>query len=230
MNRKQRRIADRAAAQEHVKARRALALKVFHEVDELVDREIARSVESGRRPSCAKGCSHCCREELYAPRAEAEAIVEWLDGAAPHVLEAMKPRIAAWLAWYRSEFPALVARGIARRDAFYSHGPACPALVDDTCAIYPVRPMFCRTHHVTSPVDACRPEGDPARLDAPIQRMTTLLARAAPIGTKLRALVEAQGAEFQGTVHLLAEWLAHLLGVEQQPWRTAGVSGAGAAR
>lgn len=26
-----------------------------------------------------------------------------------------------------------------------------------------------------------------------------------------------------GTVHLLAEWLAHLLDVEQQPWRTATV-------
>jgi Fe-S-cluster containining protein len=222
MNRKQRRIADRAAAQQHVKERRSLALKVFHEVDDLVDREIARSVETGRTPTCAKGCSHCCREELYAPRAEAEAIVDWLDSSAPHVLDGLKARIAAWLAWYRSEFPALVARGIARRDAFYSHGPACPALVDDTCAIYPVRPMFCRTHYVTSPVDACRPGGDPARLDAPIQRMTTLFARAAPIGTRLRALVEAQGADFQATVHLLPEWLAHLLGVEQQPWRTAG--------
>jgi hypothetical protein len=221
MNRKQRRIADRVAVQQHAKERRALALKVFHEVDELVDREIARSVESGRKPTCSRGCSHCCREELYAPRAEAEAIVEWLDSSAPHLIEGLKTRIAAWLAWYRSEFPDLVARGIARRDAFYSHGPACPALVDDACAIYPVRPVFCRTHYVTSPVDACRPEGDPARLDAPIQRMT-IFAKAAPIGTKLRALVEAQGADFQGTVHLLPEWLAHLLGVEQQPWRTAG--------
>ena len=59
MNRKQRRIADRLAAQQHVKERRAIALRVFHEVDELVDREIARSVENGRKPSCSRGCSHC---------------------------------------------------------------------------------------------------------------------------------------------------------------------------
>jgi hypothetical protein len=38
---------------------------------------------------------------------------------------------------------------------------------------------------------------------------------------KLRALIENQGADFNGTVHLLTEWLAHLLGVEAQPWRTA---------
>jgi hypothetical protein len=73
---------------------------------------------------------------------------------------------------------------------------------------------------VTSPVDACRPEGDPARIDVPIERMT-IFAKAAPIGTKLRALVEAQGADFKGTVRLLPEWLAHLLDVEPQPWRTA---------
>jgi Fe-S-cluster containining protein len=220
MNRKQRRIADRLAAQQHVQERRSLALKVFQEVDELVDREIARSVENGRTPSCSKGCSHCCREELYAPRAEAEAIVEWLDSAASEVVDGLRTRIAAWLDWYRSELPGLVAGGIARRDAFYSHGPACPALVDDACAIYPVRPVFCRTHLVTSPVDACRPDGDPARIDVPIERMTTF-AKAAPIGTKLRALVEAQGADFKGTVRLLPEWLAHLLDVEPQPWRTA---------
>lgn len=220
MNRKQRRIADRLAAQQHVKERRSLALKVFQEVDDLVDREVARAVEKGRKPTCSKGCSHCCRQELYAPRAEVEAMIEWLESSAPHLLEGLKARIAAWLDWYRSQYPKLVAGGIARRDAFYHHGPPCPALVDDACAVYPVRPMFCRTHYVTSPVDACRPEGDSARVDAPIERMT-IFAKAAPIGTRLRALVESQGADFTGTVHLLAEWLAHLLGVEPQPWRTA---------
>jgi hypothetical protein len=220
MNRKQRRIADKLAAQQHVKERCSLALKVFHEVDELVDREVRRSIEKGRRPTCSKGCSHCCRQEIYVPRAEVEAIVEWLESSAPDLVDGLKTRIAAWLDWYRSDYPKLVAGGIARSDAFYSHGPPCPALIDDACAIYPVRPVFCRTHYVTSPADACRPAGDPARVDVPIERMS-IFAKTAPIGVKLRALIESQGADFQGTVHLLAEWLAHLLDMEQQPWRTA---------
>lgn len=223
MNRKQQRIADKLAAQEHVKQRRALALQVFQDVDDLVDREVARSIANGKPPTCARGCSHCCRQELYAPRAEVEAIVAWLETSGPHLVADLKARIAAWLDWYRTAFPALIARGVSRRDAFYSHAPPCPALVDDVCTIYPVRPVFCRTHAVTSPPDACRPEGDPARLDVPIESMR-IFTKTAQVASKLRALVESQGADFQGTVHLLAEWLAHLLGVEQQPWRTAASS------
>jgi Fe-S-cluster containining protein len=220
MNRKQQRIADKLAAQQHAKERRSLALKVFHEVDDLVEREVARSAAKGRQPTCSKGCSHCCRQELYVPRAEAEAIVEWLESSGPHLIDDLKVRIKAWLDWYRSQYPKLVASGIIRRDAFYAHGPPCPALVDDACSIYPVRPVFCRTHYVTSPADACRPLGDPARPDMQIEPMQ-IFAKTAPIGTRLRALIESQGADFNGTVHLLTEWLAHLLEVEQQPWRTA---------
>lgn len=220
MNRKQQRIAGKQAAQQHVQQRRALALQVFQEVDELVDREIARSVAKGRPPTCVKGCSHCCRQEVYAPRAEVEAIVEWLEGSAPHLIADLAARIEGWLRWYRTEYPALVASGVPRHAAFYAHAPPCPALVDGACSIYPVRPVFCRTHQVTSPADACRPGGDPARLDVPIEPMA-IVPRAAHVATKLRVLVESQGADFNATVHLLVEWLAHLLGVEAQPWRTA---------
>jgi Fe-S-cluster containining protein len=218
MNRKQQRIAEKKATLEHVQQRRSLALKVFDEVDGMVEREIARSAAAGRPATCSKGCSHCCRQEIYVPRAEAEAMVQWLEGSAPHVIADLKVKIAAWLHWYRSEYPKLTASGVTRREALSSHGPECPALLDGACSIYPVRPIFCRTHYVTSPADACRAAGDPARLDVPIESMR-MFAKAAPIGVKLRALIESQGADFNGTVHLLAEWLAHLLGIEQQPWQ-----------
>jgi Fe-S-cluster containining protein len=220
MNRKQQRIADKLAAQQHVVQRRALALQVFRDVDELVDHELARSAEKGRPSTCAKRCAHCCRQEVYVPRAEVEAIVEWLETSAPHLIPELEIRIAGWLAWYRTEYPGLAASGLGPREAFTAHAPPCPALIDDACSIYPVRPVFCRTHHVTSPPDACRPPADPARLDAPVESMR-IFARTATVATKLRVLVESQGADFNGTVHLLAEWLAHLLGVEAQPWRTA---------
>jgi Fe-S-cluster containining protein len=223
MSRKQQRVAGKLAAQHHAQQRRSLALKVFDEVDALVDREVMRSAAKGRPPTCAKGCSHCCRQEIYAPRAEVEAIVEWLETSSPHLIAELKPRIAGWLDWYRSQYPRLVASGIAQRDAFNSHGPQCPALVDDACSIYPVRPMFCRTHYVSSPADACRPPGDPDRLDVPVESLR-IFTKTAPIATKLRALIESQGADFNGTVHFLAEWLAHLLEVEQQPWRSAPIA------
>src|SRR5438477_12855616 len=113
MSRKQQRIANKLATQEHATQRRSLALKVFDEVDALVDREVARSIARGRTPTCSRGCSHCCRQEVYVPRAEVEAIVEWLESSAPHLIADLKIRIAAWLSWYRSQYPRLVASGVS---------------------------------------------------------------------------------------------------------------------
>jgi hypothetical protein len=74
---------------------------------------------------------------------------------------------------------------------------------------------------MTSSPDACRPDGDPAYLQVPVERVDGIPSKTAPISGRLRTLIESQGADFKGTIHLLPEWLAHLLGVEQQPWRTA---------
>jgi len=220
MTRKQQRIGDKLATQHHAAARRGFALKVFEEVDAVVDRELTMLSAKGRRSTCAKGCSHCCRQETYVPRAEAEAAVEWLQRAAPHLIADLEVRLRAWLTWYRSEYPGLVAGGIARRDAFSAHGPQCPALVDDACSIYPVRPVFCRTYHVSSPADACRPAADPAHLDVPVE-VLAIAAKTTPIASTLRAFIQSQGSDFKGSVHLLAEWLIHLLEIEPEPWRTS---------
>jgi hypothetical protein len=42
-----------------------------------------------------------------------------------------------------------------------------------------------------------------------------------PAILRIRAEIERQGADFLATAHLLPEWLAHLLRIEQQPWLNA---------
>lgn len=220
VSRKRERATQKAAAQEHARARRSLTLRVYDDIDLLTSDEVSKMNAAGRAPTCRKGCSHCCRQQIRVPRAEAEVIVEWLLRDAVYLVNNLKTRLASWLAWYRTEYPKLLASDVDPADAFYSYGPQCPALVDDACSIYPVRPVVCRTHFVTSPPDACRPSGDPAYLDESTKPVIDLLLKTAPIAKQLRTLIESQGASFKGTVHLLPEWMAHLLEVEDQPWRT----------
>jgi hypothetical protein len=42
-----------------------------------------------------------------------------------------------------------------------------------------------------------------------------------PAVLRIRAEIERQGADFLSTVHLLPEWLAHLMKIEAQPWLDA---------
>ena len=102
----------------------------------------------------------------------------------------------------------------------YEHGPGCVALVDGACSIYPVRPLMCRMHFVTSPADACRPISDPAWANVPLAVLASISRVAQPAVLQIRGGVERQGTDFWATVHLLPEWLAHLLLVEDQPWRS----------
>ena len=205
-----------------VRERIAVTLESIEYCNELIASEMSLLSARGVAPSCGKGCSHCCRQEIRVPRAEAEAIVDWIETSWQlPAIEALKQKLRAWLAWYRTEYVRLVAEGETRQAAFYEFGPQCPALQDDACSIYPMRPMTCRTHYVTSPPDACRQEGDPLFLgEGLVNAIPSIVRVTEPSALRIRAVVEKQGADFFATVHLLPEWLAHLLRIEEQPWRS----------
>jgi hypothetical protein len=203
----------RALVRERIKVTRDAMV----ECDQQVERELDTLAARGITPACSRGCANCCRQGIFATRAEAEAVVDWLQASwSPDQLDALRARIRDWLSWYRSDYRRLVDRGVPRAVAFLEHGPFCVALVDHACSVYPVRPMSCRIHYVSSPPDACRTDDDPrAVVLSSIARVTQ------PAILKIRGMIERQGANFLGTVHLLPEWLAHLLRVEDQPWRTS---------
>lgn len=211
-----------ARARELVRERIGLVRAAMQRCDEDIERELAALASRGVVPTCSKGCAHCCRQEILVPRAEAEAVVDWLQSSwLPDQIEALRERLRAWLVWYHGEFKRRVDAGEDRQIATYEHGPGCVALVDNACSIYPVRPLMCRMHFVSSPADACRPAGDPAFAQGELLAVLPSIPRVAqPAVLQIRGGVERQGTEFWATVHLLPEWLAHLLRVEDQPWRS----------
>ncbi|MBI5740211.1 MAG: YkgJ family cysteine cluster protein [Nitrospirae bacterium] len=106
----------------------ALLLEAYH----IVDRGIARALEAeqkrGRKPACAKGCSHCCRTHKDIP---------------------VYPLELTGISWYVTEKIEGRARDALRdRLEHFKKDDPCPFLAEDACSIHPVRPMACRQFNV----------------------------------------------------------------------------------
>lgn len=146
--------------------------------------------------ACRAGCTACCRQDLHVSRVEAEHILGWL-GAHP-----LPPRDPAPTTV--DDHPLFEALQNGQPCAFLAQG--------GHCAIYPVRPIICRTHGlpVLTPedkLDSCPmnftqgelPAGDALRLellnqqlglvDLLYQRQTQQPAARVPLSA-LRQMVE----------------------------------------
>ncbi|MEZ4403875.1 MAG: YkgJ family cysteine cluster protein [Kofleriaceae bacterium] len=216
MGKKDIKRADKARKQGQADARQRVVLQVFHDADVAVEQVLNRLREAGKVPSCQRGCTHCCHLEIHASRAEAETIVAWLrEQRSPTELDRLRDRLRGWLAWARTDLPRLEAAGMPTGEAFLKHSPGCPMLEDGACSIYPVRPMPCRNHYVTSPPEACGPAADAT---STVKALPGVAQATGPIASAIRRVVEDQGGNFEATLHLLPEWVAHLLEVEANPW------------
>ena len=212
MGKAEQRRQDKARALAKADERRRVVLRVYQGCEESATRTLERLRIT---PTCTAGCSHCCNLEVPMSRAEGETIAAWLDeNATPEMRAEIRDRLRAWLVWYRDDYPRLVASGISRADAFFRHAPPCALLVGDRCSVYPVRPITCRNHLVSSPVAECDPavgSGDPTPILDVARASFDHVAQ-------LRALIDNQGGSYLASIHLIGEWLAHLLEVEREPW------------
>lgn len=120
----------------------------------------------GRTVSCRAGCGACCRQIVPISEYEALAILEWFDTLPEAEQAFIRARFEAALA-------ALDAKGMLERTRqsivvkdqphqqrfaldYFGAGVACPFLLNESCGIYPIRPMKCREYLVTSPAENCK--------------------------------------------------------------------------
>ena len=92
-----------------------------------------------KKLACGKGCGNCCVHQKDLP---------------------LYPHEIVGIYWYASEKISGQARDLLRnRLAVASGASGCPFLIDNSCAIHPVRPIGCRQFNVfTTP---CATEEDP---------------------------------------------------------------------
>ncbi len=217
MGKAEQRQKDKARALAKADARHRVVLRVYQGCDERGRATLGALAETGVTPSCREGCAHCCNLEIPMSRAEGETLVAWLREQAPARLDVVRERLRGWLAWYRTDYPRLVAAGMTRTDIFFRHAPPCALLEDNRCGAYAVRPITCRTHLVTSPVEVC----DPAVGTGDVDMLLAVAIATRDHVAELRHVIAQQGGSYLASIHLLPEWLAHLLEVELEPWRGA---------
>ncbi len=179
-------------------APRVRLLELFGKVDAFFDRVAAR-YPGPDGVTCHAGCDACCRRRLSVTGIEADAIEAWVRSLPAEPLAELQRRIAA------------------------SDPEACAALgIDGRCAIYPVRPLVCRSHGLPirfdadglDAIDACPLNfGDRALASLP----SGDVLRQATVSTVLGALSAAHADASQrarGERVDLAELLSRLLTLE----------------
>lgn len=131
----------------------------------------AQVEEQGRKVSCRAGCGACCRQLVPVSEAEASRLVRlmatWPSERRRVVLERFQRTLK------RLEQAGLLDRLRRTQDLrnvedrrqigmeYFALGLPCPFLEEQSCSIYPDRPMRCREYLVTSPAAHCadpRPE------------------------------------------------------------------------
>ena len=138
--------------------------------DSFISDTVAQLGETGRTISCKAGCAACCRHLVALSAFEAEALSTWIrtlpesrqQELARRFQEALTKVADAGIIDRMAKKGWLTEGDAAARiihDYFYLRIP-CPFLENERCSIYPIRPLICREHLVTSPPDHC---ADPAK-------------------------------------------------------------------
>ncbi len=164
--------------------------------DILVRRACERETKEGRSVSCKAGCGVCCYQMV--PLSPPEAI--WISKLVDHLEKSKEPGLADRFDNIAKRLQGLgmvedlldpdysddVALDIARK--YFSLKIPCPFLYDDSCSIYPYRPVACREYNVTSSPEYCAdPYSNnvvkvamPLPLSAPLARLTAKLTDTKP--------------------------------------------------
>lgn len=112
-----------------------------------VDREFGRVFELFRgRMQCRKGCSLCCRQMFSISLLEAAYISRAVKRMDPEKRETLRARARRYLEQRRAQIEDRGTAHPTEPDLPITTGLrlTCPALDDDACQIYSVRPIICR--------------------------------------------------------------------------------------
>ncbi len=186
---------------------------VYPLVDAAVACELDRlRSEEGIIPSCQSGCNHCCRYHIVMNIAEAQALAHFIrrELSAEQIAD-LRMRTHQWHEWDNSR-PGRPAAIIAEQTDLSNYDPCCPLLVNGACSVYPVRPVVCRAHYVSSHPRSCYGVNDPESTeDAPVV-LKSIVEAVSPFSRVIRDYIEDEGIHFSQSNMLLPQWLAIEMG------------------
>lgn len=149
---------------------------------------IENLARKGERVSCKPHCGACCRQPVPLSEIEVYQIAELVETMPEPRRSEIKERFRSAAEHFRSigwfdrmleqdlnhmkDKPIKLERSMIEVVLeYFAEGIACPFLEDESCSIYPNRPIVCREYLVTTPAMNC---ADPTaesvrRLELPIK-------------------------------------------------------------
>jgi Fe-S-cluster containining protein len=190
--------------------REQIVTAVYSAADAVIAGELSLLRGHGVRPRCQAGCSTCCAQLIVTNRLEVHAIGQYLRRHfTPQRLEALRLRVLEWNRWEEAGRDGTVQPAAATR--------RCPLLEGVECSVYPVRPLICRAHFVSTDPAWCRPALDVEERGGTPRVLESVRAAAAPFKHRLAVHVdrelEAAGLPREESVALLPPGLA-----EEMEW------------
>lgn len=186
---------------------------VYSSVDAATAWELARlRSEDGIIPSCKAGCYHCCRYHILTNIVEAQTLAQYIKRELSiEQIDDLRLRTQQWHQWDNSR-PGRSAAVIDEQADLSAYEHCCPLVVNGVCSVYPVRPVVCRAHFVSSHPRCCGAVNDPgSREDAPAV-LKSVVAAAGPFSMVMRDHIEDAGMGFTRSHMLLPQWLAIKMG------------------
>ena len=141
--------------------------QLYQVVDGLIDSLLGQAARSSVGVDCAKGCAWCCHQPVYANSAEILYLLEYIrKNFSPEKIQEIMAR---------AETKNRKASGLGEHRISALKHP-CPLLEEESCTVYPARPMACRIY-LSASVESCRhfftypddKEQYPALLDFPLR-------------------------------------------------------------
>ncbi len=140
-------------------------LPTLHELSSLIVDGVVEKVEKqGAKITCKKGCGACCRQHVPISPAEARLMAEIVENMPEEGRSSIKKRFEQAVERLRES--GIMDNAInyhqlsemetaAMVKGYFELGIACPFLENESCSIYPFRPLICREYMVISPVSHC---------------------------------------------------------------------------
>ncbi len=141
--------------------------------NELTTLSIKHVESEGKKISCQMGCGACCRQLVAISLVEAQDLARVVDEMPAERQAIIRERFAQGIAKLEAvglldpkeqpgnrdlidTEPGSTQSSIPRiAKQYFEQGVACPFLENESCGIYPDRPLVCREYHVTSPAERC---------------------------------------------------------------------------
>ncbi len=182
---------------------------IYRCVDQATAGELLRlRLEKGIVPSCRQGCFACCGQHILATSVEARTVAEYLrrEFTAAEI-RALRKRTRRWHHWDRRRLQPENTRSWDEEDSL-----PCPLLVGGICTVYPVRPLTCRTHFVSTDPRFCRPGNDPKGSGGTPLSLSSVVMAAGPFSAAIRTRIEAETGDYLASIMLLPHWLSLEMG------------------